>query len=84
MFKVLTQPMEFVGYGLKSAPLGQNDFLQISGSPQKMGLAITPTTKYFRSKIELAITVRNAHRCRMSERRGSLSAPRLLGLYVKR
>ena len=30
MFKVLTHPMEFVDYGLKSASLEQNDFLQIS------------------------------------------------------
>ena len=33
-------------------------------------LGSTPTTKYFRSPTELAITVRNAHRYRISKSRG--------------
>jgi hypothetical protein len=35
----------------------------------------TPTTKYFRSTIELAITVRNADSRHVRKSKGSLSAP---------
>ena len=35
----------------------------------------TPTTIYFRSTVELAITLRNAHYCRMSKSGRSLPAP---------
>ena len=36
---------------------------------------LTPTTKYFRSKSNSAITIRNAHRSHMGKSGKSLSAP---------